>query len=391
MKYNLAYLSYNNSDQDLMNRSVEILDDFFKAGHYCIKPNEGQLLFVASGGSEQNAIELTRYSENIIVLCHRENNSYAAAMEIAAYLRLKNKRVSIIDVMAPNAFSEFENVQILNQALGNLAKQKAALIGEVSDWLIVSDVDAELIKKKLGVELMHLSWSQLDDYRQKEASADFLKHFPKYNSDKLKDTAKVYALLEQVIQENELTGISVECFSMVVRDKVTACLPLAVLNKKNIVAACEGDICSMLGKLMIRAISGEIPWQANVAEIKDDTVLLAHCTAPLNVLKSFEITTHFETNVGTAIKGVFKKQEVGVFRVNSTLDRYMLLQGEIVDTPSHNFACRTQIEFKTSKKQTELLKNQSLGNHHLVFPIGYAALLERMMQVLGIEKVNARH
>ena len=171
------------------------------------------------------------------------------------------------------------------------------------------------------------------------------------------------------------------------RDKVTACLPLAVLNNNGSVAACEGDICSMIGKMLVSAVSETIPWQANVANIKDDTVLFAHCTAPLNLLKSFEITTHYETNCGTAVQGEFAEKEVGVFRVNSTLDKYMLLDGEVINTPNHNFACRTEIEFKTSQEQADLLKNSSLGNHHLIFPKADIPVLVKMMNLLNIDRV----
>jgi len=388
MNYNIAYLSYNDSDKELKNRSVQILNDFFKSESYTIKKDEGQLLFIASGGSEHHAVQLTKEHQNIILLCHRESNSYAATIEIAAFLRAQNKRVSIIDVFAPNAFQEFDEIQKINQSLESLAQQKAALIGEVSDWLIISDVESQLVKEKLGIELKRFSWSKLANYQEKEPSPEFMKYFPEFNPKKLQETAKVYTLLEEFIKEKEISAISVECFSMVMRDKVTACLPLSVLNSKNIVAACEGDICSMLGKMLIRAITGEIPWMANVAEVKEEIILFAHCTAPLHLLKSFDITTHFETNVGTAIVGKFEKQKVGVFRVNNKLDKFMLLQGDIINTPDYNFACRTQIEFKTSKEQAKLLKEQSLGNHHLIFPVKYISILERLMQALEITRVS---
>jgi len=387
MNYNIAYLSYDDGDQELMHRSVQILDEFFKTVSYSIKQDEGQLLFIASGGSEQKTVQLTQEHQNITLLCHRESNSYAATIEIAAYLRAQNKRVSIIDVFATDAFHEFEKFQKVNQALENLAKHKAALIGEVSDWLIISDIESQLIKEKTGVELIRIPWSKLPDYKEKESSVEFLKYFPNFNPEKLQETAKVYSLLEEVVREKNLSAISVECFSMVMRDKVTACLPLAVLNEKNIVAACEGDICSMLGKMLIRAVTGEIPWQANVAEIKEEIILFAHCTAPLNVLKSFDITTHFEIKVGTAIRGKFEKQKVGVFRVDNKLDKFMLLEGDIINTPDYDFACRTQIEFKTSREKSKLLKEHSLGNHHLIFPAKYIPLLERLMDILAITKV----
>jgi len=158
MTFDLVYLSYNDDDRELKNRSVQILNEFFKTSNYVIQQDEAQLLFIASGGSEQNAVRLTKKHQNIILLCHRESNSYAAAIEIAAYIRAQDKKVSIVDVLAPNAFQEFKEVLKINKALENLAQQKAALIGEVSDWLIISDVDKRLVKEKLGIELMRLPW-----------------------------------------------------------------------------------------------------------------------------------------------------------------------------------------------------------------------------------------
>ncbi len=388
MNFSIAYISYNDEDIELKNRSSQILNDFLTPSGYFLNQEEGQLLFIASGGSEQKAIQRTEAHKYIILLCHRENNSYSAALEIAAYLRSQKKRVNLVDVFSPSAFNELEKLQNVIMALESLTQQKAAIVGEISDWLIISDVENPLVKDKLGIDLKRFPWSDLEDYRTKKPSIEFLEHFPGSNPDHLRETAKVYTLLQEVVKEKDLSAISVECFSMVRRDKVTACLPLSVLNSKNIVAACEGDICSMLGKMLIRAIANEIPWQANVAEIKEDTILFAHCTAPLHLLKSFDITTHFETDCGTAIKGKFEHQQVGVFRVNNTLDKYMLLDGEITNVPDHDFACRTQIEVKTSKEQAQLLKEQSLGNHHLIFPAKYISLVATMMQVLEIGKVN---
>ncbi len=35
MNYNIAYLSYDDKDQELKNRSIQILDDFFKSYKLC--------------------------------------------------------------------------------------------------------------------------------------------------------------------------------------------------------------------------------------------------------------------------------------------------------------------------------------------------------------------
>ncbi len=388
MTYKIAYISYDADDKELKNHSISILNIFFDDKNYEITSELSSIIFIGSGGSENLAKEITKSIKDIVLLCHKENNSYAATMEIASYLRNQGKRVSIIDVMSLNAFEELVEVQKVYQAIDLLSKQRAAVIGEVSDWLINSDIEDTRIKEKLGIEMLRLPWDKLDDYRKQEPSQELIDYFPNFDKNKLEETSRVYKLLKNIVSQYKLSAISVECFSMVRRDQVTACLPLAVLNTKNIVAACEGDVCSMIGKMIILNISGIVPWQANVAHLKDEAIFFAHCTAPLTNLETFNITTHYESNCGTAIQGQFKKEPVGAFRINSELDSYMLLEGEITETPNHSFACRTQIEFSTTKEQTDLLKNKSLGNHHLIFPVKYVPLVIRMMDMLQIKRVD---
>lgn len=386
MKHQLAYLACDDGSQ-LKNRSIEILSQFLGKDHFVFVPDSA-CFFIASGGSEQNAVNLSERHKGIILLCHRESNSFAAAMEIAAYLRSIDKKASVIDVFAKNAQQDFLNYSQIIQAINILSGQKAAVIGHPSDWLINSTIDAEILKEKLGIKLLNLPWQELESYREKAVSQSFLNYFPQEATAKLQQTARVFSLLEETINTHQLKAISVECFSMVQNDKVTACLPLAVLNAQNKVAACEGDICSMIGEMLLKEIAGIVPWQANIAEIKTDTVLFAHCTAPLNFLEGFEITTHFETGVGTAIRGQIKKQPMAAFRLNKKLDKYMLLEGEVMDLPNHEFACRTQLVFKTSEEQCSLLKNKALGNHHLLFPTEYLDSLNRLMEFMEIEHVK---
>lgn len=86
----IAYLAYAD-DRELKNRSISILNDFFGEVSYEFQNDFSGIIFVASGGSEQNAVELTKAFRNITLLCHRKSNSYAATIEIAAYLRENGK------------------------------------------------------------------------------------------------------------------------------------------------------------------------------------------------------------------------------------------------------------------------------------------------------------
>ena len=80
-----------------------------------------------------------------------------------------------------------------------------------------------------------------------------------------------------MIGSHKLDAITVECFSLVQENEVTACLGLSWLNDKTIPAGCEGDLCSILGMMLMKEMNGNMPWMANVASIKGNEVLFAHC------------------------------------------------------------------------------------------------------------------
>ncbi len=385
MQYEIRYLAYG-ENAALKKRSLDILRDFF--GHKAFSfVTDSPVLFIASGGSEQFAIKAAAESRRILLLCHRESNSFAGAMEIAAYCRDKGVPVTILDVFAENALNQFEQFVLVDEAIQSLRGQKGALIGEISDWLISSAIDPQLLKHKTGIQLIQIPWHEAGDYKTFATTDEFLSVFAKDRMAGLEQSARVYAWLTSLIEKYDLDALSLECFPMVREDKVTACLPLSLLNSKQIVASCEGDLCSMVGSMLVRAASGMIPWQANIAHIKPGSILFAHCTAPVNMLETYTLDTHYETQCGTAISGQLKLGDAAAFRIHHKLDRYMLLEGEIQQNPDYEFACRTQIVFETTETQTEMLLHNGLGNHHLIFPAAHIPLVTALMEALDIERL----
>jgi L-fucose isomerase-like protein len=108
---------------------------------------------------------------------------------------------------------------------------------------------------------------------------------------------------------------------------------------------------------------------ANLIKIGQDSIKLAHCTAPTRLLKSFSVDSHYETGKGTAIAGLFANGEVTIFRMSNSLDRAFITTGNIlsaVNSPAG--ACRTMIEVEIPTEKTSTLRSRPLGNHHLVLP-----------------------
>jgi len=388
-KKEVLEINYLSSDINTtsLERTEEILSGILGKSAFKFSQNSA-VLFIATGGTERKAIRLTENHRCFILMAHREQNSWAAAMEIAAYLRSQDKKVLLVDALAENALYELDMALLLKKAYEFLQNAQVAVIGEVSEWLIQSEISKEILFNKLGVSLQIIHWDKIAHFSSYSVNNSFLESFPEQERSRLSETSRVFNQLEHVINDYELDAISVECFSLVQKDSVTACLPLAVLNSKGKVAACEGDIVSMIGKLLIKAVTGIIPWQANIAELKPNEVLFAHCTAPLNLLGEYDITTHFETGKGTAIRGKIKDEALAVFRLDNRLEKFMLLEGKAIATPSHSFACRTQLILELSDSDSQLLKQHALGNHHLLFPLKEAEIVRKFMKLLGMQEIK---
>lgn len=343
-----------------------------------------QMVWFLTGGSEKSVIERVKGSEFVVLVASQDGNSYAAASEVKSYLNNSNVRSLLIDYNSSAGQEGLKNFVKVWNVLSHLYGQRLGLLGEVSDWLVNSTVKPETILSVFGVEFVQILWDDLPNYKEQIKDGEFLKYFNKSTID-LEETAQVYTLISDLIQEKSLNAITVECFSLVNKHKVTACLPLALLNDKKIPAGCEGDLCSILAKMLVTEINASVPWMANLVSVKTKSVYFAHCTIPVSLTKEHSITTHYETGLGTAIKGIWDKNPVTIFRLNSTLSKAFLSKGNIVTNLSMPEACRTQIEVEMPENEIQKLKENPLGNHHIIIDGCIEQELRMFCQIKNIE------
>ena len=80
---------------------------------------------------------------------------------------------------------------------------------------------------------------------------------------------------------------------------------------------------------------------------------------------SYKLDTHFESNIGVAIKGELKTTNVTMFRLSSNLKDYFIAEGKIIKNGDNPQRCRTQIEVKFKDDISSLL-TKPCGNHHII-------------------------
>ncbi len=234
---------------------------------------------------------------------------------------------------------------------------------------------AEIFLKLFGVTLEVIPWNTLQDYSTYEPDAALLTRFNRDNPAGLIEAARVLTLLRRLVEKNELNAIAVECFSLVQQREVTACLALAQLNNEGMVAACEGDLASMAGMMLLKAATGLVPWMANTTSTTSNRLLLSHCTVAFDLVSDIKLATHFETDLSLAVTGTIAATAVTVFRFSDTLDRAFIAEGKVTAHPALTTACRTQVEIELPLQSLNLLRTRPLGNHLLMAPGKYSELL----------------
>ena len=387
---NIAWAGHKGCGPDTGEKARAFLHQFLPPGSFEMTVEAPDIILFMSGGSERMAISLAQPGQPVLLLAIRGNNAYAAATEVMAWMNANNRIALLSDVQ--DAF-ESGLVDQWRQTVSTWKKlegQKAALIGAVSEWLVASDVPAEQLRKVMGVELLTIPWSNLSDFREKRSDDSLMLRFQGHTTEGMKDAARVLTLLRQEVEKQNFSAIAVECFSLVQKNKVTACLALAQLNTEGTVAACEGDLASMAGMMLIREACGRVPWMANTTRLSGNSLILSHCTAAFNLVENIKLATHYETDCSLAVKGMVTASEVTLFRFSDSLEKAMIITGKVTGHPAYPDACRTQVELEISPEAAGILKNRPLGNHLLMIPGRWAELLEMVCGYKGITLIFPR-
>lgn len=338
-----------------------------------------KLVFISSGGSE--GIFLKHFSElkaPYYLLTSGTDNSLAASIEILTYLNCEGLEGEILhgspqyiadrirEILKGNrtqsADTHAEKAQIKDRVdLGG----RYGVVGKPSDWLIASVPDYGNVKQVFGTELIPIPMTDLlCGYEAAEPREEFKDNLDFGSSRRLVD-----AML-QLRKRFELDGLTVRCFDLLDSIHTTGCLSLAQLNNDGFIGTCEGDVMSMLTMAVVRKVTGQSSFQANPSriDVRDNTMVLAHCTLPYDMAECFGYDTHFESGIGVALKCELRKQAVTILRLAKDLRTFWCAEGEITDNLSEGTLCRTQIEVRLDDDYSvgNLLLNPC-GNHHIVF------------------------
>lgn len=367
--------------------------DFSSYGKHAL-----DVIYVRTGGTENLFSEVfPKLQGNIILLTSGKSNSLAASLEILSYLNQHDRKGEIIHGSVEYIAERLRILSKVNAAKQALDGMNLGVIGQPSDWLISSNADEAAVKAKLGINLVNipieelisivLSDEDLTEYlpaNTGELSAKVPAAIQNYTEGAL----RIYCGLKKLVIKYNLSGLTLRCFDLLSTVQNTGCLALAILNAEGIAAGCEGDVPTLLTMAIGKALTGQCGFQANPSRINPQTgeMLLAHCTIPFDMIRSYSFNTHFESGIGIAVHGEVPESDATIAKFSGDLKKQFCCKANLTSNPYEKSLCRTQIALKVDRTTmingtpTEICRDYFLkspiGNHHVVFIGDQTALFE---------------
>lgn len=353
------------------------------------------LIFVRTGGTEGIFSKMLPSLEgNIYLLTSGKSNSLAASMEILSYLNMQERKGEIIHGSIDYIASRIRTIARIQSARKRIDGMNLGVIGAPSDWLISSNADRNILKNKLGINVLDIPIEELiqeiKNLADKPAGPVF-DSIPESLSQYMEGAYRIYLSLKHLIGKYNLSGLTLRCFDLLDTVHNTGCVALAMLNSEGIPSSCEGDVPTLVTMAIGNALTGQCGFQANPSRIDPDTgeILLAHCTIPIDMIKNIEFNTHFESGIGIAVRGEMPEGSSTLFKVSGDLSRHFTCEAVLKDNPYERNLCRMQIILEVNETQRdevcrEYLLKKPIGNHHVVFSGSHSSLYEAFMEAIGI-------
>lgn len=360
-----------------------------------------KIIFLATGGVERLVIQhFEQLPRPAIILADGMQNSLASALEISSWLRNRGMKSEILHGEFPTIIQRIHILYSNFRAQRSLSGVRIGVIGAPSAWLIASNVDYLLAKRRWGVEYLDIPLERVYNIYNKITNDEVGASCAAFASQALacregtpEDILKamrLYRAIRRVCEEEKLSAVTVSCFKLIEQTGTTGCLALSLLNDDGLLAGCEGDLQSIFTLLAVKALTEKVGFMANPSMIntRNNEIVLAHCTIGTKQTDRYIVRNHFETESGIGIQGLLPTGDVTIIKCGGEcLDEYYLSTGTLTENTNYINMCRTQVRVRMNTPAEYFLKNP-LGNHHVLLQGNYEMALNEFLQANGCKRTE---
>ncbi len=352
-------------------------------------------IILATGGTEHIARDIIMASKGkpAIIAAQPYANSLPSLLEISPLLESRAAPVYIpsLNPSDKKALARLEASIRGLWAASNILGSRIALIGMPSPWLVFSkardDGLSRLSIRLIKIDPIEFSKEVLKAKPPREMANKVISggEIVELAEGEPEKSLRIYSALKELSRKLGFKAVSPACWWFYKETGANACLAHTLLNDEGVVVGCEGDIPATISMTLLTYASGQPAFFANPAQIEGDNLLLAHCTAPLSLGKSYKIRKHFITGGSVTLTVEFKEGEkVTVARLDPSLSVLRAGVGTIVDgSPDIEFQCESRMLIKMPG--AEVILEESIGNHYVATYGDHLEALKIASRILGVD------
>ncbi len=200
------------------------------------------------------------------------------------------------------AYSEARAIELIKilSAPRILEGKKALIFGKPynSTTVPAPNLSDEFIYRRTGVRVEHRPMQELIERMKSVDEAAARSEMERWKREATKivepsdeeiiKSSKLYVLLRNIVNEEKLSAVSIDCLSYSFGNDTTLptpCLAFTRLRDEGVSAPCEADICMMLASMVMQEIGRKPSYVSNVSSVHTETstTVLRHCVVPLKM------------------------------------------------------------------------------------------------------------
>jgi L-fucose isomerase and related proteins len=304
-------------------------------------------------------------------------------MEELSYIQMNGARGEILHGSIEHIASRILMLKKVFDVKKKLSKMHFGVLGN-PNMLICSEADPDVLLSTTGIRTTELSMGEIMkeiDKKEYHVTPSVERLFAKgFSDEEVRKALYIYGAIKRLVERYGFDGVAVRCFDLLAPYNTSGCLALALLNEEGIYAACEADTRSLLSMTVLGELSGRPVFMANPSrmDVQSKKMVFAHCVLPLNMPESFELTTHFESGIGIAIKGYLKNDVYTLFKCRENMKDYFVQPAEFVANLNDACLCRTQIELRVPDIDSYL--KHPLSNHQMIAEGDWSAIVNEFFK-----------
>lgn len=250
------------------------------------------------------------------------------------------------------------------RAVSALKGARIGLVGGVAPEFYDLGYDEGKLMKKLEIQVFHHDFSEVREIAMSMPCGEtekVLEHFigncrhvaDDLSLEGLRNMANVYLAIKRIKESGGYDGVAISCWPKFRKELgIVVCAVIGRLLEDEVLAACEGDVESLITMIALRALSGNTPMLMDCSKFdeKDQSVLMWHCGSAPNCYADdagVDLQGHYKpgSRVTCAdemrVAGVhdlyYKAQPVTVARLSQNGNKFFTFSGEFFEKTDRGF------------------------------------------------------